>query len=73
MSRLSSFTSSQPHCLTILLQLRDQLVPLANNLRILFVLIVRSVCLDDAVDPIYGAWDTIRSNEFGEIAVIATC
>lgn len=52
---LAAFASTQTNCLSILLQLGDQGITVLHNIRILLVLIVGSVGLDDAVDPVDGA------------------
>jgi len=64
---LSPLTAPQPHCLPVLLQFRNQPVPLLHHIGILLVLIVRSVCLDDAIDPINRAWYAVCRDEFGQV------
>jgi hypothetical protein len=51
------------------LQLRNQLVALANNILVLLVFVVRSVRLDDtlAVDAVDGAWNPAAGNELGQV------
>jgi hypothetical protein len=53
--------------LTVFLQLGDELVTLLNNVRILLVLVVGTVGLNDALDTVNGAWDTVCGNELGKI------
>ena len=64
---LPSLTSSQPNSLAVLLQLRYQAIALLDDVRILLVLVVRPVGLDDLVDPIDGAWDAVCCDELGEV------
>ncbi len=61
-------TPPQPHSLPILLQLSNQPVPLLDDIRILLILIVRPVRLDDLVDAVDGAGDAVCGYEFCEIA-----
>jgi hypothetical protein len=51
------------------LQLRNQLVALADNVLVLLVLVVGSVRLDDALarDAVNGAGDAAGGNESGEV------
>jgi hypothetical protein len=53
--------------LAVFLQLSDELVTLLNNIRILLVLVVGTVGLDDALDTVNGARDTVCGNELGKI------
>ncbi len=46
---LCSLATSQTHSLAVFLEFGDELIALANNILVLLVLIVGSVCLDDAV------------------------
>lgn len=69
--RLYSFTSSQSHCLTIFLQLRNQLITLLHHVVILLVFVVRSVGFDDTLpsDTVDGTRDSFGGNELGQITV----
>lgn len=64
---LASFASPQPDGLAVLLQLRDQSIPLLHQIRILLVLVVGPVSLDDAVDAVYCARYPFGSNKLGQI------
>lgn len=66
---LAPFASSQPHGLSVLLQFRNQGIAVLHNIRVLLVLVVWSVRLDDAIDPIDGACNPVAGNEFGKIPV----
>jgi hypothetical protein len=57
--------------LAVLLQLRDQLVALADNILVLFVLVVRSIGLNHAFagHAINCAWYATAGNEFGKVTV----
>ena len=59
--------SSQPHCLSILLQLGDQAITLLHNIRVLLVLVIGSVRLYDLVDTVNRAWYAVCGDEFGEV------
>lgn len=52
---LHSLTSSQPHSLSISLQLRDECIPLFNNIIILPILAIRSCRLNNSVDFVNSA------------------
>lgn len=66
---LAPFASSQPHGLSVLLQFRNQSIAVLHNICVLLVLVVRSVRLDDAIDPVDGACNPVAGNEFGKIPV----
>jgi hypothetical protein len=51
------------------LQLGDKLITLLDDVRILLVLVVWSVGLDDALDTVDGARDAVCCDEFGEVPV----
>lgn len=65
----SSFTTTQPDSLPVLLQFRDQCVALFDNVGILLILVVRPVRLDDAADSVYRTRYSISGDELGQIAV----
>ena len=67
-----SLTSSQPHSLSILLQLGDQAIPLLHHICVLFVLVVRSVGFDDLVDTVNSAGDAVRRDKFGQVTEIVS-
>ena len=69
---LSPFTPSQPYCLTVFLELGDELIALLNHIVVLLVLIVRSVSLNDSLPShaVDGAGNTFSCNEFGKITAI---
>jgi hypothetical protein len=66
---LRSLTTPQPHCLTILLQLRNQLISLFNHIVILLVLVIWPVCLDYTLSShaINGAGNAFCCDEFGQV------
>lgn len=68
-SHLSPLTPSQPHCLPILLQLCDQLIALLHDIVVLFVLIIRTVRLDNTLSghAVNRAGDAVRGDEFCEV------
>jgi hypothetical protein len=68
-SRLTALASPQSDGLTVLLQLGDELVTLLHHIRVLLVLVVWSVRLDNALDAVDGAWDAVGGNELGEVPV----
>jgi len=70
---LCPFTAPQPHGLTVLLQLRNQLVTLANDILVLLVLVVGSVRLNDTLpgDAVDGAGDATGGDEASKITINA--
>lgn len=68
---LRSLATAQPHSLAVLLQLRNELIALADNVLILLVLVVGAVRLDDALarDTVNGARDAAGGNEFRKVAI----
>ena len=66
---LTPFAPSQPHRLSIFLQLRDQCISLLHHISVLLVLVVRSIRLDNTIDSVDCACDTVASNEFCKIPV----
>lgn len=67
---LTTLAAPQPDSLTVLLQLRDELITLLDRVCVLLVLVVWSVGLDDALDTVNGAWDAVGGDEFGEIPTL---
>lgn len=63
--------SPEPDGLAVLLQLRNQLITLADNILILLVLVVGPVRLDDALAgyAVDGAGDAATGDELGQVAV----
>jgi hypothetical protein len=51
------------------LQLGNELITLLDDVRILLVLVVWPIRLDDALDTVNGAGYPVRGDEFGEIPV----
>jgi hypothetical protein len=66
---LAALATSQPDCLTIFLELRDELVTLLHNVNVLLVLVVWTIRLYDLIDPVNGARDAIHSDEVAEIPI----
>lgn len=66
---LTPFTPAQPHGLSVLLKLRDQRIALLHHIRVLLVLVVRPIRLDDPVDSINRACDAVAGNELGQVPV----
>lgn len=62
-------TLFQAHCLAVLLQLRDKLVPLSHNVVILFVLFIRPIRFNHAINAINRAGDAIAGDEILQIAM----
>ena len=64
-----SLASPQPHGLAVLLQLRDELVALLNDILVLLVLVVGPVCLDDALAcyAVDGTGDAAGGDELGKV------
>lgn len=66
---LAPFASPQPHSLAILLKLGDQGITVLHHICVLLVLGVRAVRLDNAVDTVNCACDTLAGDELGEIPI----
>lgn len=49
---LAPFAPPQPHGLAVLLELGDQRIAVLDYIRVLLVLVVGAVRLDDAIDPV---------------------
>lgn len=60
-------TAPQPDRLPVLLQLGNQPVTLLDHVRVLLVLVVRPVRLDDLVDAVDGAGYAVCGYEFGQV------
>lgn len=69
---LYSFASPQSYGLSVLLQLRDQLITLLDDVVVLLVFVIRSVCLDNtlACNAVNGTWDSLGGNKLGKVTVI---
>jgi hypothetical protein len=64
---LATLASPQPHGLTVLLQLGNELITLFDHVCILLVLVVWAIRLDDALDAVDGARNAVGSDELGKI------
>lgn len=64
---LAALTASQTDSLSVLLQLGDQGIPVLHHIRVLLVLIVGPVGLDNPVDPIDRAGDPVARDEFRQV------
>jgi hypothetical protein len=69
---LTSLASPQANRLSILLQLCDQSITVFHSIGVLLVLVIRSVRLDNTIDPVNGACDSVTGNEFGKIPVVVS-
>ena len=66
---LTALTSTKTHSLSILLDLGDQRITVLNHVGILLVLVVGAIRLNDTVDTVDGAGNTVVGNEFGKVTV----
>ena len=64
---LASFAPPQSHGLAVLLELGDQCIAVLDHIRVLLILVVGSVRLDDPVDPVDRARNAVVGNELGKI------
>lgn len=64
---LAALTAPQTDRLSILLQLGDQGISVLHHIRVLLVLIVGPVGLDNSVDPIDRAGDPVARDEFRQV------
>ena len=69
-SSSASFASAQPHRLTVLLKLRDQCITMLHYIRILLVLVVRPVRLDNPIHAVNRASNAIAGDKLGQVTVI---
>lgn len=69
-THLGTFAPPQPDRLAVLLQLGNQLVALLHDVRVLLVLVVRPVGLDDTLarHAVDGARDALGGDELGQVA-----
>lgn len=66
-TRLATLTATKPDCLTVLLQLGDELITLLDHVSVLLVLVIWPVGLDDALDTVNCARNPVCCNESGQI------
>jgi hypothetical protein len=66
---LCTLAAPQPYSLAVFLKLGDKLIALSHNVIVLLVLVVWSVCLDDAFSShaVNGTRDSLGCNEFCKI------
>ena len=71
---LAPFTPPQSHGLAVFLEFGDQGITVLHHIRVLLVLVVGTVGLDDALagDAVNGARDAAGSDESSQIAKIKT-
>lgn len=67
---LTPFAAPKSDRLSVLLELRDQLVALLDHVVVLLVLVIRPVRLNDTPDAVHCTRDTVRRNELREVPVI---
>lgn len=66
---LTALTSTKTHSLSILLNLGDQRITVLNHIGILLVLVIGTIRLNDTVDAVDSAGNTVVGNEFGKVTV----
>lgn len=66
---LTALTSTKTHSLSILLDLGDQRITVLNHIGILLVLVIGTIRLNDTVDAVDSAGNTVVGNEFGKVTV----
>lgn len=68
-AHLCPLASPEPDGLSVLLQLGDELIALADHVLVLLVLVVGAICLDDTLagDAVDCAGDAAGGDEFGEV------
>ena len=64
---LAPFTPPQPHGLAVFLEFGDQCITMLHHVRVLLVLVVGSVRLDNPIDAVDGARDAVAGDELGQI------
>lgn len=68
--KLHPLAPPQPHRLPISLQLRNQRIPLLNNVMILLILAIRPRRLNDAVNLVNRAVKRLVGDEFTQVPAI---
>lgn len=69
-SSSAPFASAQPHRLAVLLKLRDQCITMLHHIRILLVLVIRPVRLDNPIHAVNRASNAVAGDELGQVTVI---
>jgi hypothetical protein len=64
MKLLRSLAASQPNILPVLLQLGDKSISLLDDVVVLLVLVVGSICLNYSIHSIDSAWNSISGDKF---------
>jgi hypothetical protein len=66
---LCSLASPQSNGLSVLLQLGDELITLFDNIIVLLILVIWSICFNYAFacNTVNCTWDTVCCNELGKI------
>ena len=64
---LAPFTPPQSHGLAVLLEFGDQRIAMLHHIRVLLVLVVGSVRLDNPIDSVDRARDAVAGDELGQI------
>lgn len=70
--QLTALAAPESHGLSVLLQLGNQCIALLYQIRILLVLVVRTVGLDDSIHTVHGAGYPLGGDEFCKIPVIVS-
>lgn len=64
---LAPFTPPQSHGLAVFLEFSDQRITMLHHIRVLLVLVVGSVRLDNPIDAVDRARNAVAGDEFGQI------
>lgn len=70
--QLTPLTTPKTNGLSVLLELGDQGIAVLHHVRVLLVLVVGAIGLNDAVDAVNGACNAVAGDEFGQIPEIAS-
>lgn len=64
---LAPFTPPQSHGLAVFLEFSDQRITMLHHIRVLLVLVVGSVRLDNPIDAVDRARNAVAGDELGQI------
>lgn len=70
--QLTPLTAPKTNGLSVLLELGNQGIAMLHHIRVLLVLVVGAVRLNDAVDTVNGARNAVAGDELGKVPRIAS-
>lgn len=70
--RLTPLTSTKTNRLSVLLELGNQGITVFHHIRVLLVLVIRAIGLNDPIDAVNRACNAVARDELGQIPRIAS-